>query len=106
MESTNGFIEVSSDGGTTWHIVDTYENITHGSLAAPKDVTFDLTAWAANESDVQVRFRYIDNQLLGHFWYIDDVTIYTDTDVGITDLTLPDYLSCGTSYGSSETVTV
>jgi hypothetical protein len=106
VESTNGYLEVSNNGGASWNIVATYESVTHGSLAAPEDVTFDLTAWAANESDVQVRFRYIDNQLLGRFWYIDDVTIYTDPDVGITNLILPDYLSCGSSYGSSETVTV
>ncbi|UKN03606.1 T9SS type A sorting domain-containing protein [Paracrocinitomix mangrovi] len=106
VESTHGYIEISTDGGTVWTTIMDYEKVTRGSLAAPQDTTFDISGLAANQADVRVRFRYTDNSLAGQFWYIDDVTIYSDPDVGPTDLITPGYLGCSSSYGTAETVTV
>jgi len=106
VEDTHGFIEVSNDGGTTWNQVIDYEKTTKGSLAAPQDTTYNISTWAANQATVQVRFRYTDGGLAGQFWYLDDLTIYSDPDVGVTDLVLPGYLGCASSYTATESVTV
>ncbi|MCR9171818.1 MAG: hypothetical protein NXI10_04960, partial [bacterium] len=106
VETTYGYVEVSNDGGATWNTVMTYEKVTRGSLAAPQDTTLDITALAANQASVSVRFRYWDNSLAGKFWYLDDITVYSDPDVGITNLVTPDYLTCGSAYGTTESVTV
>jgi hypothetical protein len=106
VESTHGYVEISTNSGVTWTILMDYEKGTRGSLSAPQDTTLNITAFAANQSDVRVRFRYWDNSLAGKFWYVDDITIYSDPDVGVTDLIAPDYLGCGSVYGTTETVTV
>lgn len=106
VESTHGYVEISNDGGATWVTLMDYEKGTRGSLAAPQDTTLNITAYAANEATVSIRFRYWDNSLAGRYWYVDDITVYSDPDVGITDLISPDYLGCGSVYGASETVTV
>jgi hypothetical protein len=106
VESTHGYVEISNNGGATWTILKDYEKLTRGSLAAPQDTTINISAWAANQANVKVRFRYMDNFLAGQYWYIDDITIYSDPDAGITNLIAPGYLGCASSYGVNETVTV
>ncbi|MDX2361840.1 MAG: T9SS type A sorting domain-containing protein [Crocinitomicaceae bacterium] len=106
VESTHGYIEISNNGGATWTTIMDYEKLTRGSLAAPQDTTFDITAFAANQSNVQVRFRYNDGSLAGQHWYIDDITIYSDPDVGASDMITPGYLGCGAVYTATESVTV
>ena len=58
VESTHGYIEVSNNGGGAWTTIMDYEKITRGSIAAPQDTTFDISALAANQANVLVRFRY------------------------------------------------
>ncbi len=106
VESTHGYVEVSTNAGVSWTTIMDYEKLTRGSLAAPQDTTFDLSAIAANQADVRVRFRYWDNSLSGQYWYIDDITIYSDPDVGVSALINPGYLGCAGSYGSAEQVTI
>ncbi|PKP05440.1 MAG: hypothetical protein CVU11_00620, partial [Bacteroidetes bacterium HGW-Bacteroidetes-6] len=107
VEFTHGYVEVSNDGGTTWNTVVDYENTTVGSLAAPSKEVIDISALAANQTDVRVRFRYTDGSQAGRYWYIDDVVIYAGPDVGVTELQGPlRILSCGTSYSAAENVTV
>ncbi|MBD3636012.1 MAG: T9SS type A sorting domain-containing protein [Crocinitomicaceae bacterium] len=106
VESTHGYIEISNDGGSTWNMLMDYEKITRGSLAAPQDTTLNISAFAANQADVRVRFRYWDNSLAGQYWYIDDITIYSDPDVGPTDLIAPGYLGCASVYSTAEQVTI
>ncbi|MDT8412435.1 MAG: choice-of-anchor J domain-containing protein, partial [Vicingaceae bacterium] len=106
VEFTHGFIEVSNNGGITWTQLIDYEKITRGSLAAPQDTIFDITAIAANQANVQVRFRYTDGGQAGRYWYLDDVVLYSNPDVGISKLVLPPYLGCAQTYGAAQTVTV
>jgi len=106
VEFTHGFVEISNNGGTVWTQLIDYHKVTKGSLAASQDTIFDITAYAANQSDVKVRFRYTDGSQAGKWWYLDDVRIYSDPDVGITNLNIPDYLGCAQTYSNAETVTV
>jgi len=53
VEFTHGYIEISNNGGVSWTQLIDYEKITRGSLAAPQDTTFDITAIAANQANVQ-----------------------------------------------------
>jgi hypothetical protein len=106
VEGTRGYIEVSNNGGTSWNIVMTYGSLTRGSLSNPQDTIIDLSTFAANQSDVKIRFRYSDGGFYGKYWYIDDIIIYSNPDVGITSLVSPWYLSCGEQYNSNQNVTV
>ncbi|MFP4663565.1 MAG: LamG-like jellyroll fold domain-containing protein [Bacteroidales bacterium] len=106
VEGTHAYVEISTDGGTNWSIITEYTNSTSGSLAAPADITSDISAWAANEADVQIRFRYSDGGFAGKYWYIDDITVYSDPDVGATKLVEPAPLDCGESFSNAETITV
>ena len=106
VEFTHGYVEVSNNGGISWTTLKDYHKISSGSLAAAQDTVINITAFAANQSNVHVRFRYTDGSQAGKFWYLDDVKVYADPDVGITNLILPDYLGCAQIYGAAETVTV
>jgi Secretion system C-terminal sorting domain len=106
VEFTYGYVEVSNDAGATWNTIQTYQKFTRGSIAAPQDTIFDITALAANQADVRVRFRYTDGSQAGRYWYLDDIVLYSNPDVGISTLVLPPYLNCAQTYGATETVTV
>ncbi|NQX97759.1 MAG: hypothetical protein HRT73_07755, partial [Flavobacteriales bacterium] len=106
VEFTHGFVELSNDGGGTWNLLKDYHKITRGSIAAPQDTIFDITTLAANQADVRVRFRYTDGSQAGRYWYLDDIVLYSNPDVGVSKLVLPDYLACAQTYGATETVTV
>lgn len=106
VESTFGYVEVSNNGGTSWTTVMTYEKLTRGSFAAPQDTTLDISALAALQSDVMVRFRYAENGFAGKYWAIDDIVIHASDDPGITDLISPAPLACAGSYTAAENVTV
>src|SRR6056297_2212068 len=106
VEGTHGYIEVSNDGGTTWTTVMDYEKTTRGSLATPQDTTLDISSIAANHGNVKIRFRYTDGGYAGRYWYVDDITVFSSPDVGITQLVEPAPLNCGETYTSNEALTV
>jgi hypothetical protein len=106
VEFTHGYVEVSNDGGGSWNTLIDYHMLTRGSLGSPQDTVFNITAFAANQADVRVRFRYTDGGQAGRFWYIDDVRIFSDPDVGVTALVDPPYLACAQTYNAAQTVTV
>ena len=106
VEGTRGYIEVSNNGGTSWNTVITYGSLTRGSFSNPQDTIIDISAFAANQSDVKIRFRYSDGGFYGKYWYIDDIVVYSNPDVGITSLVSPWYLSCGEQYSSNQNITV
>ncbi|MBW6481728.1 MAG: T9SS type A sorting domain-containing protein [Vicingaceae bacterium] len=106
VEFTHGYIEISNNGGVSWTQLIDYEKLTRGSLAAPQDTIFDITAIAANQANVQVRFRYTDGGQAGRYWYLDDIVLYSNPDVGVSKLVLPPYLGCAQTYGAAQTVTV
>ena len=81
VEYTLGYVEVWD--GSAWNTVETY-TVTTGSLATPDVEIIDISANAAGNSDVQVRFRYTDGDHYGRYWYLDDVKIYSANDVGMS----------------------
>ena len=68
VEQTHGYVEISNDDGLSWTILVDYENLTRGSLVAPQDTVIDISSYAANESNVKVRFRYTDGGQAGRYW--------------------------------------
>lgn len=107
VEQTHGYVEVSNDGGTVWTSVfdDGVGDI--GLITAPVEETIDISALAAGQSDVRVRFRFVnETSNAGKQWYIDDVVIFTEPDVSADYLVAPNYLDCSETYSNTETVTV
>jgi hypothetical protein len=63
-------IEVSNDGGASWNPVDQWD-LGRG----PGLERYDISAWAASEADVTIRFTYDDACDWGYYWMVDDVRI-------------------------------
>ncbi len=67
-----GYLEISRDGGDTWHLLDTYSG--HQTW---NEIEIDLTQWAGNE--INFRFRYeTDKYGTRAGWYIDDVSVVSE----------------------------
>ncbi len=64
-------VDVSIDGGTIWTNVWTRSG---ASDRGPKTAVVDISAIAANEADVIVRFHYFD-ATFDYWWQVDDVKI-------------------------------
>ncbi|MBN2893985.1 MAG: discoidin domain-containing protein [Bacteroidales bacterium] len=106
VENTYGYVEISTDGGNTWIIVNTNSEIPVGDLTAPVKTIIDLTPYLSGYSSVIVRFRYKEVSAVGRYWYIDDINIFGGNDVGVSQLVTPEYLNCGETYTNSESVTI
>jgi len=77
------YVEVSSDNGTTWQTVTSY----NGTLATWTQQTFDITSYANSSSQLRIRFRLqTDASVVADGWYVDDIKItnYCLTPVGIS----------------------
>ncbi len=77
----DGFVDVSSDNGTTW------QNVWRGSSpfnGEQRRAVVDISDLAAGKSSVMIRFRYS-----GYFqwWQLDDVAIYTNALPYLPDYT-------------------
>jgi hypothetical protein len=69
-----GYLELSADGGETWHTLGVYD----GDSGGPVEETFDLTYWAG--SDILIRFRAVGDGdygcgLFGGYWCVWDLLI-------------------------------
>lgn len=76
------YVEVSSDNGSNWQQVTSY----NGSMTTWTQVTLDITQYALGSSQLKIRFRLTsDAGLTADGWYIDDVklTNYCGALVGI-----------------------
>jgi hypothetical protein len=71
-------VDVSTDGGTTWTNMFTWD-ADIGSSTAPSNEIVDLTSVAGDSSNVKIRFHYNDNNSWAWFWAIDNIIIY-DSD--------------------------
>ena len=71
-----GDVEVSNNG-STWTIVhQAHSGIAAGGATSnPKFVDVDISAIAANQSSVYVRFRWTGSY--DYYWFIDDVEVYS-----------------------------
>ncbi len=81
-----GYVQVSSDGGTTWNTVFTFAE-TRGDYP----IEIDISAFATNEPDVKIRFRYDDSlENWGLFWGIDNIVVEGDEPPDPAELQITD----------------
>ncbi len=77
------YVEVSSNNGTTWQQVTSY----NGSMTTWTQQTFDITQYAGASTQLKLRFRLTsDAGVVGDGWYVDDVKLTNycaGTPVGI-----------------------
>lgn len=85
--STNpgyGFIEVSTDGGVNWTDTGVITTASKYFYEYPGYNDIDISAWAAGESNVKVRFRYQHTAAqAGRYWYISNVRVGSGYDNNI-----------------------
>ena len=74
ISSDSAAVEVSTDGGATWTAVETYT----ADTANGEQASLDISAVAAGQSDVMVRFYYDDADVWAWYWFIDDVVVIAD----------------------------
>jgi hypothetical protein len=71
---SKGYVNGSIDGGVTFpYVIASYTTVDDG----PAIRTFDISSWAAGQSNVKILFQYMDNN--GMYWYVDDFKIKSDT---------------------------
>ncbi len=66
-----GKLEVSNNG-TNWTLLESWSASTEGPIVR----SYDISAYAANQSTVYVRWTYTDNSNWSNYWAIDNVEIY------------------------------
>ena len=80
------FLEVSVDGGVTWSSLEAqgdFFELANEYSANPLNTAIDITAVAAGQSAVNIRFSYLQHPDIGsgyshYFWALDDILITTD----------------------------
>lgn len=88
------YIDVSTDGFATFDSIQINQEITDvpfGGETNPRDpVVVNISAFAANQPSVQIRFRFKGEY---YFWIVDDVVIEGDApivDIALEDIVWPD----------------
>jgi hypothetical protein len=73
----NYVVEVSNNGGASWTQFPVMTSLPVNAVTAnPEYVQVNITSAAANESTVNIRFHFNQNQTLSHyFWAIDDIEL-------------------------------
>lgn len=95
------FLEVSIDGGATWVTFPAHGDFIESANVAsanPLPTAVDISCVAAGESDVTIRFSYLQNPITGngyshYYWGIDDIAIYeleSVNDMAITQVSTGD----------------
>ena len=104
--ASTGVISVSNDS-TTWTEIHHAEAGLGQGIATdnPLIVDVDITAIAANQATVYIRFEYTGDW--DFFWFVDDVSLYVPAqfDGGIADVSL-EFNSCLLSATSPVSVTI
>lgn len=76
-QSDTLYVEVSIDGGTTWNGISVSDGVGRDNRPNPENVRVNITSYLdptpANNSNVQVRFRWTGNWDYG--WQIDNVEV-------------------------------
>lgn len=92
------FLQVSSDGGSSWTTFDghgTFVESANAASANPLNTVVDISCAAAGYSNVQIRFSYLQPNEVGsgyshYYWGLDDVVIYENQ--AAHDLVIKDVL--------------
>jgi hypothetical protein len=67
-----GYIDGSTDNGSTW----TESIAAYSSTQSSGNYVYDISSWAAGESQVKIRFRYNSTTTTyGRYWYVDEVFV-------------------------------
>ena len=93
------FVQVSNNGGQTWVDYEVNESMENNDETPnPEEITVDITATAANQQEVIIRFLYLSNAISDggtdntagdgwdYGWIVDDVVVaeLPDNDVALT----------------------
>jgi hypothetical protein len=65
----------TSDNWSTTQTIAMYAGADQGSSSNPDYPTYDISSWAAGQSNVKIAFKYVAND--DFLWYVDDVEVYT-----------------------------
>lgn len=86
LNTDDGYVDVSVDGGTTWTNVLHYEK---ADFYGPRTETVDLSAFAG-QSGVTIRFHYVAPDW-DWYWQVDDVVVSATVGAGdpIADVHIP-----------------
>jgi hypothetical protein len=76
-DPATGYIEISSDGGSSWQILDTFIGTTFGLDV--EDI-YDITPWAGNDILIRFRVEGSEDSVDDRFWCINDLMISGKTD--------------------------
>lgn len=99
-------VSVSNDGGASWNdVYDASAGLAqYQATPNPDFVDVDITAYAAGQATVQVKFNFQGNY--DFWWMIDDVQLYepSSTDGGVSAINGP--LSSCTLLGATESISV
>jgi hypothetical protein len=73
-----GYIEISTDGGTTWNVARALTaSSTFYEFDGMNDI--DISAWAAGQSNVKIGFRYTRPSTgTSGYWYLSNVRVGSD----------------------------
>jgi hypothetical protein len=75
-ETAHGYLEISIDGGDTWHILDVFTGSSDGDVTD----TYDITPWAGNDILIRFRVEGNDDSAGDRWWCINDAYIAGKTD--------------------------
>jgi uncharacterized repeat protein (TIGR02543 family) len=69
------YVNGSIDGGTTWD--KPVARYTAGLTISYPESIFDISSWAAGQSNVKIRFRYYKTGTSSSYGYLDNVRVYS-----------------------------
>jgi len=72
-DTDTGWVLITTDDFATTNTVAMYTT-DQGTSSAPLYPDFDITAWAAGQSNVKIAFKYVG--YAGYYWYLDNVEVY------------------------------
>jgi PKD repeat protein len=105
LANANGVVEVTTNGGTTWTQVFTYNT----TPASTQKATINLNAYINNTTFAfRIRWNQPASASNNGYWIVDNVRLYSKyaTDASVTAAPLPQNLSCPSpAQGVSITVT-
>lgn len=80
------FVQVSSDGGASWSTYEAQQDFipaANSGSVNPQQAVLDISCDAALQSDVSIRFAFLQNPQTGggyshYYWGLDDITIHAN----------------------------
>jgi len=69
--TATGKLEVSNDN-SNWNLIESWSTSDEGAIIR----SWDISAYAANQPTVYIRWTYIDNNNWSNYWAIDNVEVY------------------------------